>query len=58
MDITLDYIKSNFDKFNLKYFNDELDYKDYSVGLKDMITECAKFMDLDVVNWRKANIEL
>ena len=36
----------------------ELDYIDYSVELKDMIKECAKFMDLDVVNWRKANIEL
>ena len=31
---------------------------DDSVELKDMITECAKFMDLDVVKWRKANIEL
>ena len=36
----------------------ELDYIDYSVELKDMITECAKFMDLDVVNWRKVNIKL
>ena len=37
----------------------ELDYIDYSVELKDMINECANFMDLDVVvNWRKVNIEL
>ena len=49
MDITLDYIKSNFDKFNVKYFNGEL------ITPKFKITRVKSY--LGQLSWKYINGE-
>ena len=49
MDITLDYIKSNFDKFNVKYFNGEL------ITPKFRITRVKSY--LGQLSWKHINGE-